>query len=135
MAGPTAGRVEGLAQLQADVAKMLSAVPGELGRANTRIGPRALGRAQPTPLEVGSGEGASPVVVVDRNTLRIEAGGPWRTEHKQAWGAQYQPRSSQRPYLAGGLEAELPDGVGQYLDAVLTAATKIGWPPAQIRKT
>jgi hypothetical protein len=138
MAAPMSGTVTGLPELQADVAKMLAAVPAELGRANARIGPRAIASATPTPLEVGAGEGAIPRVVVDRNTLRIEAGGPWRAENmpQAAWGAQPAPiRAGKRPYLVGGLEAELSDATGEYLDAVLTAAKKIGWPVTQIIKT
>jgi hypothetical protein len=127
--------VEGIPELQADVAKWLALVPAALEDANTAIGPRAIGKAQPTPLEVGTGEGATPHPVVDGKTLRIEAGGTWRAAEvpEAPWGiSEGPPRTSERPYLIGALRADLSNIEGDYLGAVMGAARKIGWPMTQV---
>jgi hypothetical protein len=138
MASGWGGQIVGLEELRVDLAAINADLPSELQDANARIGPRAVGRAYPTPVQVGSGDGATPRVVVDGRTLRIEAGGPWRAAHQPeaAWGSEPgSPRGFERPYLVRALESEMPAVEGEYMGAVMQAAAKIGWPVTQMIRT
>lgn len=127
MAGPDFGvRLEGVRALVQQIGKFDLQVRKELGQANKGIGQRVIDRAYPTPKNVGAGAGAVPRASASTNVLKILAGGSHRAQPVQQWGVRYQPRDTERPYLARSAEEQMPWVEEEYLDALATAARKVG---------
>lgn len=119
---PFAVKLEGVRRLTRALAAVDPALRKELGRRNKAIGQRVIDNAQPKPISVGRGYGATPRASANANVLQLLAGGGHRDENSDQWGPRWVPRDRSRPYLAASGEDDMPNIERDYLDALATVA-------------
>lgn len=121
-------RVENVRELTRAISRLDKDVEKGLRIANRMMAEEVIARAEPKPLEVGTGRGATPVAQsgsASRNYVAIKAGGSWREKRVQPWGAGKgaEKREEPRPFILAAAIRTIPDIESRYL-AVLQAAAE-----------
>lgn len=119
-------RVEGVRELVRAIGALDAEARKGIGQANKAIGQRVIDQAQPQPATVGAGAGATPRASATTTSVRIIAGGSWRPERFYQWGRSWRERATERPYIRASFEKNLPTLERDYLDALATAARRVG---------
>lgn len=121
-------KIDGIRELVRMIGKISPETRKELGQRNKSIGQGIIDKAFPKPTPVGEGAGAMPRASATTNVLRIIAGTSSRKSEVQQWGKRPKSRDGvERPYLRRSAEQQMPTIEKQYLDAVLDAASKVGF--------
>lgn len=119
-------RVDGVRELVRAIGALDAEARKGIGQANKAIGQKVIAGASPQPVMVGAGAGATPRASATTTSVRIMAGGSWRTERFQQWGRTYRERATQRPYIRASFEKRLPDLEREYLGVLVAAARRVG---------
>lgn len=121
-------KVEGVRELTRAIKNLDPLFEKGIKLANRVLGEEIIAAAQPKPLAVGSGTGATPKAAGSRNYVAIKAGGSHRTASPvQPWGRTAGPRrDTPRPFILGSAIDAIPDIEDRYLSVLVAAAESVG---------